>query len=446
MSALQRPLLDLSGMNYDQADFEARVEDEYLLLKAREEARRRVEVERSAEVDLDALFLDRDQLDELSVPTYLIPGVIPRHAYGVLRGRDQSFKSFVALDWSLTIASGGFWDMAPVEQARVLYIAGEGAWGLRQRLAAWEERRGARIDPKRFTVRQVALNLHRPGPAFEHLLAHVEERRYDLVVVDTLRRVSGAADGNSSEMGAVVDNLDQIKHATADGSVLVVAHTDKGDSDSRGYSGIEDDADFVWHARREGLDLDLELTKMKDGPDGRHVYLRAWPVLDSLVLAPATRTAEPDRDSASEIALLGLLHQSFPDGTHGGILRDASGMPKATFYRVLANLVQRGRVLKTGSQQRPFYTPADLAGPTEVSSPIDARSHGVSPESQRVPRVSRPLGSETSETHTGSETAATAGAAGESPRPVPPLAALAGELSDEQRALLGRLAPTNEEA
>ena len=142
-------------------------------------------------------------------------------------------------------------------------------------------------------------NLYRPGRAFEHLLEHVERGRYGLVVVDTLRRVSGGADGNGSDMGAVVDSLDQIKQATANGTVMVVAHTDKSDSDTRGYSGIEDDADAVIHARRDLNQLELQLTKMKDAADGTKVHLIAHPVNDSLALALATEADVRDESAES---------------------------------------------------------------------------------------------------------------------------------------------------
>lgn len=389
----------------ETAEYRDVLHDQLLWERARREARAILDTEESADVDFDALFLDRGQLDGLQSPNPLIPGVLPRHAYGVLRGRDQSFKSFVALDWSLSLATGRFWNMLPVSPARVLYIAGEGAWGLRSRLAAWESRSQLAVDPDMFTVRQVALNLHRPGPAFAHLLEHIEAGAYGLVVVDTLRRVSGAADGNGSEMGAVVDNLDAIKHATHDGSVLVVAHTDKGDNDSRGYSGIEDDADFVWHARREGLQLELELTKMKDGPDGITVHMRAFPVPEhgSLVLTPAVKV-ERDEATESEGKLLTTLLSVFPEGAYSGALRDASGLPKTTYHRALAALVRRGAVQNSGSHQRPFYEATGLTAPAEShmpQSPADLQeSHQVPPESQGVPLVPRPLGSGTRGTET----------------------------------------------
>ena len=105
-----------------------------------------------------------------------------------------------------------------------------------------------------FTVRTAALNMHHPGPAFDHLLEHVTAGGYGLVIVDTLRRVSGAADGNSCEMGARRSTTStESSRPPTDGTVLAVAHTDKGDNDSRGYSGIEDDADVVWAAKRDEM-------------------------------------------------------------------------------------------------------------------------------------------------------------------------------------------------
>lgn len=399
------------------------LETQVQLERTRREARRVVDAEEQVtDDDLDSLYIDRAGLASLPRPRHLIEGVLPRHSYGVLRGRDGTFKSFVALDWSLSLATGRLWHLLPVESVPVLYVAGEGAYGLQARVAAWEERNGP-VEPSRFVVRRQALNLHRPGPAFDHLLEHVGDRRYGLVVVDTLRRVSGSADGNSSEMGAVIDSLDQIKQATDAGSVLLIAHTDKGDNDSRGYSGIEDDADFVWHAVRDGDRLALELTKMKDGPDGQVHHLQRLPVGASLVLVP---TAPPDVNTAStesEQALLTALTSFFPDGASTTALLEASGLKKATFYRALGSLKTHKQVINEGSHNRPRYVARSLTGSAEVSSPDSPsdqpesqRSHEVSEE---VSQVSRPLGSETDGTETG--------------------------LSEEQRALIERIEAGNGE-
>ncbi|UYM05461.1 AAA family ATPase [Solicola gregarius] len=306
------------------------------------------------EAKFDAEFLQRDELDDLPEAEPLIEGIIPRHAYGILRGRDGTYKSFVALDWALCLATGRPWQGRYVEQVPVLYIAGEGAYGLASRVTAWEQANDLKVDTEWFVVRRSALNLHKPGPAFDHLLAHVEDGNYGLVIVDTLRRVAGAADGNGSEMGAVVDNLDRIKRATDEGSALALAHTDKGDNDTRGYSGIEDDADFVWHAKRDEANLELTNTKMKDGPDGVTVHLRTSSVAGSLVLV-GSDGIDTSKTTESQLTLLDTLRNTFPDGAHTSPLMKASGLPERTYYRAIAELRDAGHVTNTGTKQRPFH-------------------------------------------------------------------------------------------
>ena len=306
---------------------------------------------------LDDQFIGRDGLDHLPVPEPLIDTVLPRHAYGILRGRDQSFKSFVALDWALCLATGRPWQGHRCERVRVLYIAGEGANGLSARVDAWEAEHLTRVPDDAVTVRKSAMNMFKPNAPFPHLLERIRDGEYGLVIVDTLRRVSGPADGNGSDMGAVVDNLDRIKRATCNGTVLAIAHTDKGDNDTRGYSGIEDDADVVWEAKRDDALLVLNNTKQKDGPEHGSIHLRSRPVLHSLVLESTEATVATTTES--QIKILDAMRRSFRDGTFGTALKEASGLSKSTYYDALADLLNAGHLVKSGTAQRPFYTLPD---------------------------------------------------------------------------------------
>ena len=233
-----------------------------------------------------------------------------------------------------------------------------------------------------------ALHLFRPGRAVDHLLALIAECGFGLVIIDTLRRVSGSADGNGSDMGAVVDNIDRIKRATDEGSVLVIAHTDKGDNDSRGYSGIEDDADVEWHAKTDEMNVGLHNTKMKDGPDDFHVNLRARASLESLVLEAGQEHVSTTTES--QVQILQAFISSFPEGAYGAQLMEASGVPKTTFYRALGELRSGGHVINSGTSKRPFYERVrnneSPQVPREETSPDLQESH-ESHESQTIPAV-----------------------------------------------------------
>lgn len=320
-------------------------------------ARKVLDAEDAAACTLPADLLDVTELAQLPHPEPLIEGVLDRHVYAVLRGRDSTYKTFAALAWALSLATGTPWEGRRAERVNVLYIAAEGAYGIHKRVQAWEEHTGVTVPPGAFTVLPRGLNLH-SGVELPALLDVIRKRRVGLVVVDTLRRVSGAADGNGSDMGAVVDNLDEIRRATADGSVLVVAHTGKSDSDTRGFSGVEDDADTVWHAARDRDDQTVALTlvKAKDGPDGARVTLRPLPVAASVVLVGHTPaggvTAGGPRETAIVDALMARRGHADPTGPQ---LRDESGISHTTFYAVLGGLVDRGVVAKEGTGNRVRY-------------------------------------------------------------------------------------------
>ena len=302
-------------------------------------------------------LLDGDQLDELPEPEPLIDGVLARHSYMILRGRDHTYKSFTALDWALCLATGKPWQGKPSRHVRVLYVAGEGAFGLAARKRAWEAAWGYDVNPAMFTVLPRGLNLH-TAAELDDLLAIVEQGLYALVILDTLRRVSGRADGNSSEMGIVVDNIDKVKRATASGSVLVLTHTDKGDNDSRGFSGIEDDADIVWHNKFDDGRVRIKNTKMKDGPDGAEFVLKPSPVLDSVVLSAVADNLGNEDNTASQRAILFVLAEVFgqTDGASASELIEATQLPKSTFYLARAALLKTRQIESNGPPSRRRYS------------------------------------------------------------------------------------------
>lgn len=308
----------------------------------------------------DGEFLTADQLDDLAAPEPLIADVLTRHSYGILRGRDKSFKSFVALDWSLSLATGAPWQGKAVERTKVLYIAGEGVHGIGARKRAWEAAQDIKVDPEWFVVRRSSVNLFKSGPDVDHLLTYIKRGGFGLVVFDTLRRMSGGAEGNGSDMGVVVDAMDRVKQCTADGSVLTVAHTDKGDHDTRGFSGIEDDADIVWSAKREDNANEVTLTceKFKDGPDGHRMDLRLRPEGESLVIQ------DPDPANGNLLALstdrqadqlvLSTMREVF--ATEGATVTDLIEMTqlsRASVYRSRARLIDAKRLV-ANKQHRLF--------------------------------------------------------------------------------------------
>jgi len=361
--------------------------------------------EAEAQNAYDEEYLDRDQLDELPEAEPLIDGVLVRHSYALLTGRDHTYKTFMGLDWACCLATGKAWQGRPVEPVRVLYIIGEGAYGIAKRMDAWEHAWGLDVDPERLTIRRSAVNLYRGGPDFLDLLRRVREGSYGLVVVDTLRRSSGGANSNSDDMGVVVDNIEKLKRATDDGSVLVLAHTGKDDRDTRGFSGIEDDADVIWHAKRDDDEpvMTLKNTKMKDGPDGLEFTLEPLPVLNSLVLQSSDGTGRAEDSNQQARHVLAVLRHSFTgQSPTGPELLAATDLPKSTFYRAFGDLKKAGSVVNVGTRKTPRWEPA---GSSESQG-------GWDKQFQRVPTAAPALTSAFPTVPTESQS---------TPKPVPPV-------------------------
>ena len=204
--------------------------------------------------------------------SFVIKGLIPECSFASIYGPSGSYKSFLALDWACHIATGKDWDGHKVKQGAVLYVAGEGGFGVTQRIRAWELKHKVKnLD-----------NLARlPAPIFPsdsdqiktmieycHEIETKTSQDLKLIILDTLARCYGGNDENSSrDMGAFIKGCDTIKQLTG-ATVLVVHHSGKNiDSGGRGSSSLPAALDVEYRVSRDGEDeqaLVLTCSKMKD--------------------------------------------------------------------------------------------------------------------------------------------------------------------------------------
>lgn len=310
---------------------------ELITIQARRAARELDARERAEkEPDLLKLVLSRDELNDLPRGVPMIPGVLNQESISMLVGRDSTYKTFIALDWALCLATGTPWNDKPVSlpegKPRVLYLAAEGAYTLQTRVDAWEKHHGVNVSdglglkllagPQKgraidgFFIIPKAINLY-DGPQVDDFIHLVRHQNFGLVVIDTLRRVSGGADQNGSDMGVIIDNVSRIKEAMSGGSVVVIAHTDKGDNDTRGSSLLEDDSDIVWHSKLDSKgEIRLINRKMKNGPEHPEMAFRAEVVGESLVMIspdPWTASVTDLPDNDAEIVTV-LRNEFLDDG------------------------------------------------------------------------------------------------------------------------------------
>jgi hypothetical protein len=295
-------------------------------------------------------LLNRAQLGQLPKPEPLIADTVDQRTVALLAGYWGTGKSFVSQAWAGSVATGTPWMGRPALAGRVLYLAAEGAHGLDARWTAWECGWRHTIPAERLTVLPAPVNLL-DAAAVDELCGLVAG--HALVVVDTLARCMVGGDENSAkDMGMAVDSLYRLREATGDGTVVVVHHTGKDKTTTRGSSALEAGVDTVYMTEGDARLMKLTRTKRKEGPREDTLQLKLSPVLDSAVVASALGV---DMAPSAEQLMSVFMSGFHSTGASKAELRAVAGMASATFHRALNVLLKAGLLVNTGTDQRPFY-------------------------------------------------------------------------------------------
>ena len=101
-----------------------------------------------------------DWLTQPAPIKWIIKGWMPEQCLGMLHGPSGSGKTFVMLDLAMHIATGNAWQGRATKPGAVVYLAGEGNYGLRSRVAAWMQQRG--VQDAAICISQAGCNLNTP--------------------------------------------------------------------------------------------------------------------------------------------------------------------------------------------------------------------------------------------------------------------------------------------
>jgi hypothetical protein len=167
----------------------------------------------------------------------LMEGWLDQGAMSVLYGESNVGKSFVALRLSWAIAAGQAVAGCAVTRGRVVYVVAEGGRGVAKRVAALRAKCGEGADGW-FDLIVSPVNLLDPRADMPVLLERLRAAGpVAFLVVDTLSRAMAGGDENAStDMGALVKNLDAVRAATG-AHLMVVHHSGKDRAKgARGHS------------------------------------------------------------------------------------------------------------------------------------------------------------------------------------------------------------------
>lgn len=201
-------------------------------------------------------------VSEAREPEWLIHKVIEQDVLAVIAGPRGTFKSFVALDWSMRMALDGH---------PGVILSGEGG-GLDRRITAWRQTHRAELD-----LSQVPLvALERPLnltllAELGALCAAIEllGTSPDFIVIDTLSKFSTGMDENDNgEMAMFLSNLSACLREDLGCTVLLVAHSGHGEVQRpRGASSLMSNPDAEYIVSRpdpRGMTVTVSRERFKD--------------------------------------------------------------------------------------------------------------------------------------------------------------------------------------
>lgn len=233
-------------------------DDAYLAVKTGEELQAELDEQKKRVEDSKIFGNLTHGLDHIPPVNWLIEYWIPAEQCLIeIFGVPGSGKSLAILDIALCVASGERWaGFKPQHTGPVVYICGEGHWGLKRRIRAWFDSRGLR-------VRELPIFGSRKAIRFgnlknqEDILEAVDEISQvcdeagspALIAIDTLARNMFGNENDQQDMGNFVHDVEMHLRNKFNSPVLISHHPGWGDKDrGRGASSLPGALDVVYQA------------------------------------------------------------------------------------------------------------------------------------------------------------------------------------------------------
>jgi len=230
------------------------------------------------------------EMGEMREPPWLIPGVLPVGGYGILYGPPGSHKTFIALSLAMSVVMGGQQPWVKPEprwawpemggRGPVLFAAGEGRFGIRKRLQAWERVHGydANAAGDDFVMMPTPDIIDNRFD-WDDLIGWIAEARsrhrwYKLCVIDTVSQAISGMNENDAKDATQFGRAVKLITEHLGCAVLALHHTghDIKATHARGSAAFMGGADIVMKMKAMGTKakpvVEVSTAKPpKDAPD-----------------------------------------------------------------------------------------------------------------------------------------------------------------------------------
>jgi len=198
-----------------------------------------------------------EELLALKPPAWMVEDILPEGGLAVLYAPPESFKSFVAIDFALCVATGTPWCGHAVQKGYAVYIAAEGGPGIGKRARAWLQHHGRKPSGLDIAWLIESITVTAGGADVDRLIERLDTEMDvvpTLIVVDTLARCFEGNENEQEDMGSFVGAIDHLRHEYG-AAVLAIHHARLDGDRERGSTAL-----------RGGLDTMLAITR--DDPEG----------------------------------------------------------------------------------------------------------------------------------------------------------------------------------
>lgn len=204
----------------------------------------------------DDWLIQADDFSNQPAPiSWLVKGWIQDNALIMVHGPSGGGKTFVVLDWCLTIAGGvDHWFDNKVKNGSIIYLAGEGHHGLRGRVAAWKHSKS--INKLDMWLSREGCDLNTPE-GYQRVVSNIRalDIKPKLIVVDTLHRFLLGDENSSQDAKTMLDACSGIMNEFGC-SVCLVHHTGVSDEAQHRARGSS-----AW---RGALDIEISIVPAKN--------------------------------------------------------------------------------------------------------------------------------------------------------------------------------------
>ncbi|MEH3090765.1 MAG: AAA family ATPase [Agrobacterium cavarae] len=212
-------------------------------------------------------------LDEDMPKEEIVKGAFGVDEFTMISGKPGSGKSVITTDLACHVAAGMPWHGRPVKQGLVIYIAAERKALTKRRMRAFRKHHG--IDEIPLAVLGGMLDLTSglaDANAIIQMVKAAEEysgQKCVWVIVDTLTRVFGPGDQNTSkDMTKFVQACDTIREGITGTHLTVIHHTGWAGDRGKGAIDLDGAVDASFLVKKEAAGYILECDGTNDGDEG----------------------------------------------------------------------------------------------------------------------------------------------------------------------------------